>query len=1009
MKRWTVIIAATTLVIGLGLVALIAGAYYLLKIPSVEDQLDAGSSPVHVQLYAQDTPNGWPMNSFIPVGVQARGGGTIASLELYINGQLYEEVSAPDGWQQPEYSYQWNWQPGTTGMFILVARATGTEGGTGVSDPVQLKVRDAATMITPYQSQEGDTLAGLAAAHGIELAALSEANPQVGDPGQVLPVDTPIDLPNPPVTISNPNLIQGFAGIEDPSLPPQQSGNPPSGPDEGAEEGGLSLPSLQDIQFWLAEETDGNTGSLPWTPSIEYARSGCEATLSLSAHPFNDSGADGAKNEDGFFLYRSQDGGPFERIATLPAVKDEATWKYKDGYKLSGQSGLVTYTISAFNHTGESVSNPVTVDFSSENCQAMEVGRRLLGSTRLDNGDLILPYKMDLAYLYLSLDGSSSIRVPEGHRMFQPDSGVKLNLFDYLSEKMPTFTAADFSLSMEVWGWSGGELQFVGHFEDTVHRSMLLVCSQEGEGACSSGGGTWMTEINFSDHKPVNEQVYEFKWIATQRSEADEVCIQAAAAPYPNDSFWDMGFKPISSGCYYWDGQEYVHGSEGFFTEHMQNLLYNPTPPEDLGWGAGSEVYDFGSNWFASEYPPDSAFTLYFRVLPRMETKGYAVFTNTVPIHHDTPPVPSDLPPLASPYSSTYAVEILRDSYEPPTFETDDKWGCVIVEEDPTGHFAVGQEVCPPPYGTLAKLNSDGCSGNWDFWCTLKGVYKTFTESYDAIIYWYDVTKYEWASMIAETIPYCGGNEECIGVIKKVISKVIEEGTGIPENPPKSEDLISENLAKVIMNSAYEAEKYYTELDYSVIEAACNLAKCEERLAKAIKQEMQHQRSVNAQPACTASYQAYFHGKDAACLDPSIIVHAAPGGTNRNGLVTIKITRKMNIESTGVQQTDADKYRLHVTVNGENGTWSGELYPATLVGIPWIAPGESTYVVVPLQVIGGEINEPLYFGGISHMKAVEACYSPDSPANWVPCLEGGADSWDFSNPPDRYSSEIGQP
>ncbi len=838
---------------------------------------------------------------------------------------------------------------------------------------------------------------------------MSNINLQVEDPGLVLPEGSLIYLPEPPAIVTNPKIIPGFEGVvqldgigEDP-----QQNQPYE--EENTKKGAGLIPSLQDIQFWLAGKSD----ALPPAPSLEATPSGCDVSLMIDSATFADStGSDNGQvvKEEGFFIYRSQNGGKYQRIATWPAITEPSTWKYQTGYQLTSQYGVVTYTISAFNHNGENMSPPVVVNFSKLNCKGSGSNERMNGSIRMEEGELILPYTMDLAYLYLSVDGSSSIRVPDGHRMFQPESGVKLNIFDYLSEKMPTFIAADFTLSMEVWGWSGGELKFVGTFEDTVHRSVLLVCSQEGEGTCSNGQGTWITEINFSDQKPLNEQIYEFKWLAPGYSETDEVCIQAAAAPYPNDEFWNMGFKPIYSGCYYWDGKEYVHGSEGIFTENMEALLYSPTPAEDIGWGAGSEVFNFESNWFASEYPPDKAFTIFFRVIPHLDDKSFQVpFSNTVALHHETDPLPSELPPLASPFSSTFSVEILTDTYVPPTFVVEAKWGCVIVEEDPTNTFVVGQEICPPPFGTIAKMNSTGCEGNWDVWCTLKGVYKTFTESWDAIAYWYGYTKYAWASMLAETIPYCGGNEKCIGVIKKVIDEVIKEGTGLPENLPKSDELISKNVAKLVVNSAIEAEKYYTEEEYSVIEAGCALAKCEERLAKAIQQEIQHKRSAEAQLACTDSYDAYFHNKDAVCLDPSIIVHAAPGGSNKAGAVVVKITRKTDIKSVGVQQTDADKYRLHVTMIGENGILTGELFPSSQIEIPWMAPGEETYIAVEFPIIGGYINEPLYFGGISHMKAIEACFSPESSVNWVPCMDGGADSWDFRNPADKLSSEIGQP
>ena len=59
----------------------------------------------------------------------------------------------------------------------------------------------------------------------------------------------------------------------------------------------------------------------------------------------------------------------------------------------------------------------------------------------------------------------------------------------------------------------------------------------------------------------------------------------------------------------------------------------------------------------------------------------------------------------------------------------------------------------------------------------------------------------------------------------------------------------------------------------------------------------------------------------------------------------------------------------------------------------------SITVPATLKQLGesGGLTELLYFGSTSHMKAVEACYSPDSTWEWVTCLDGGQDSWEFKN------------
>jgi hypothetical protein len=108
-----------------------------------------------------------------------------------------------------------------------------------------------------------------------------------------------------------------------------------------------------------------------------------------------------------------------------------------------------------------------------------------------------------------------------------------------------------------------------------------------------------------------------------------------------------------------------------------------------------------------------------------------------------------------------------------------------------------------------------------------------------------------------------------------------------------------------------------------------------------------------------------------------------------------------------VPETDADKYKLMVWVDAAskdpNGPepLSGPLYETALGPIPWLEPGESVDLPVALRLLGneGHVTRDLYFGETSaSMKAVEACYSPDSSWDWVPCENGGQDTWEYDNP-----------
>ena len=825
MRYRMIVLVALAVILAVCIASLTAGYILLTRIPTVESQVYPGSSPVHVQLSAPVSPTGWPLNSYIPIQADASGGGTISTIELYINGVLYQKISSPAGWDQPVYSASWRWQPGTTGIFILLAKATNTMGATGVSEPVRLDVTDAAGTISPYITKEGETLGSIAENETLDLAELEGANPSIEDANQILPVDTQIDLPNPPTPVTNPNIISGFPELEIANQPPvetnapvepgSEEGNPPPPGQEKPQ--GFSIPSFQDLKFWMDQNKPDDSVSLPREPVIFPKTNKCVVTLNINGPVFSDSSdptQDKSNYESGFFVYRSQDGKPFERIATLPAVTSFVNWEYEHGYSIPDQFGVVTFTISAFNTAGETTSAPVTLQMDQDKCLAKSRGAAALGQIHLTDGNLILPYSMDLAYLYMSINNARSYRIPEGDRMFLPGSGMKLNLDDYFDTLLGSFTAADFDISMEVWGWIGSDLKLVGTYKTTVHRSVLLVCSQEGEGKCSGNGdGEWVTEINFSDQKPVKEQIYMFKWISSQTKKTNQVCYQFAYTPYPNDLFFDVNGLVSSSCGSIIKNNQYAKSNEEVFTENIGELLYPTEKPEFAGWGAGSQVFDYHSYGIQDYYPEGSAFSIYVRVQPKSDHfDPQAEFSNIVLLHRNTPAVPSELPPLASTLPSLFDIQILRESYVPPEFEVWDDWGCVIIDEDPTGEFYPGQYVCP---GKVP--HKDDCEGKNELLCLFEGFGDALGFLYDTFAQGYEMYKAEIAKGIVSLVPGCSDEDWCKKAIKKGVDYGCSYLTGLPPTMPTSDKLVSDNVGEMFVNAAAEAEKYYTGQDESVI------------------------------------------------------------------------------------------------------------------------------------------------------------------------------------------------
>jgi hypothetical protein len=258
-------------------------------------------------------------------------------------------------------------------------------------------------------------------------------------------------------------------------------------------------------------------------------------------------------------------------------------------------------------------------------------------------------------------------------------------------------------------------------------------------------------------------------------------------------------------------------------------------------------------------------------------------------------------------------------------------------------------------------------------------------------------------------IPGCDKSDECKTVVKMGVEAVWKYLTGLPADLPSSDQVFADSAAELIVESAIAVEKYYTGLDDSLIDNMCkeDLADCKKRISDAIKEEMKKAHSIAAQKTCIDAYQAYFHGREAVCLDPRIIVHEAPNSANLPASVMVRVTRQTSQESIWVPETDADKYKLMVWVDAASKDpnapepLSGSLYETALGPIPWLEPGESVDLPVALRLLGneGSATRDLYFGETTaSMKAVEACYSPDSSWDWVPCENGGQDTWVYDNP-----------
>jgi hypothetical protein len=596
-----------------------------------------------------------------------------------------------------------------------------------------------------------------------------------------------------------------------------------------------------------------------------------------------------------------------------------------------------------------------------------------------------------------------------------------------------TVQIPDLQIHLEVWGWQGGTLVYVGELDRTLHRAILTICSLEGEGACTGGGGgTWVREMNLlsNDIKPLDQQVYELRWQITSLTKANKVCLGLAEefnGPGLKDALPSLMYR-----CYESTSQGWVGGQEGTYLLDLGQILYpaDKSKVPVYSWTDSNANYQFPD--FNLHHPIGTPFELALRSMVSLDNNDYLDMSNMVYLHYNTPAHPSELPPLAPDIPSLYDIEILESTYAPPTYEIWGEWACVIVDSDPNNSYGgVENKLCPLSYVE--------CGVNVE--CEDPGFWGTIAKAWDIIVDAINEVKSAMVGAIAGVIPYCSDSSLCQDAVKAGLDYGVTAISGMPPNLPNSDELLTEGITEVIGAGLGEI------VDPNSISYVCGDS-CKAEIAAQLQPYLQQAKSYYSQPGCfEPSGHAYMYP---ICVQPPAVVHPAPGSYDFPGFVVVRVTRKSTPESLAASSANLGNNMLRVNVSGENanraGYWGdscvfqnnltqsgipvpehpedgssnwgfyafgniplqGPLYEPVDVILPWLEPGQSVDIPIslvqlttsglPTGCIRTASNQYLFYKGTSHMTADEYCYSSGSSTGWVPCTNGGSDTWDFDNP-----------
>lgn len=237
-------------------------------------------------------------------------------------------------------------------------------------------------------------------------------------------------------------------GSGDPvALPPEVPSVPPN-PD---------APTAKPWRLSPIQWIFGSKDTQPLEPAdLESNYQRCAVHLSIWDH---------TDHENGYAVFRSIADMPgWHKIADLAPVWD-APWTFDDE-DLPDTNTDVSYYVEAFNDADSAKSNVETIHLSPDpDCLDTYDGP---AGFSLDMGHLTVDLPVDSAYCYRSFDGVSWHRWPASG-FFEPDPEGQIDtgegpLVFFTEDLDGNQLNLDPSLSLDCWGWRGGELIALGDF-----------------------------------------------------------------------------------------------------------------------------------------------------------------------------------------------------------------------------------------------------------------------------------------------------------------------------------------------------------------------------------------------------------------------------------------------------------------------------------------------------------------------------------------------------------------
>lgn len=922
-----------------------------------------------------EPPDGesYPISAGLSVRAEAISDGSIARMELWADGELYETYTAPES-DLGLLVHYWDWSPRTLGTHTLVARAYNDQNQTAFSNAIHIKGVEDPGYFVMVKVEEGDTILSIAQRYNITVDDILRDNPSL-EGMTSLAVGTELII-----------HIGAPAAAHVPSA--------------GAK-------VLMQLSQWTANR-GLSPQDAPTPPTLGVSGQGCEATFSIQ---------DTSDNEQGFNIYRLDPGAmSFSKLISLPANDGSETPSYQD----SNLFGLYSYYVAAFDADGEVASNLVSLNIIDSNCAGEPTTVNDLG---------FLTVGVEDYYLYVSINAGGWQRFPADDFVYLKKSqGLD---FGAVAQSLAPNFVGDISMSGEVWGMVNGAATLLGTFEKSFkanqppasfeasvpHLFLMTKLEVRGVYDVNAGKNPWLTE------KGTAYGVETFRF-GTDTGAADSIW-QVSSVPFQSDA----SFKPA---CLLLTGKTKGSGAlnsphtfeidfaalkpkvESVVLSPFENMLdqtpafFSPYSPEKLNAPGGQSVtmpswngamIDAGGVTLANFDPcsqnvsAEGVTTYFVRVLPVTNGQPAGAPSNAVKITYDpnsgikvsftTPPVPN---------LTYYDVKILEfTGVHVPEWKYE---YCVVVVKNnapqgsPWAGYKPGTVLCPEIYkgeggSSLEKL-ADAIEEAFDF---ITGLYNDLSD---------------WVTDLVEKL-----NPLCIQA--KLASDAVGEGqkqvkdachfvaiavvtaaktyAGLPPSLPNFDQLTDMGKDNLVELAAQELE------DQGI---PCP-EECKDVIRKGIDYSLEQVKNSMSNSSCVGEEEAHSHGVEPLCLPSSITTQPDPRGQPAPAVAQVQVTRRPN--TTGGDIPEPHSCNVSVTASAVNLSHVGETYTSaagfhwngvTIEGklftgggaFPNLQPGESTTIPI--------ILDPYPFWLAGHKEFVKKGWEPEHYDDWYILYQGAS-------------------